>query len=70
MRNFVQPSLIALRDAAATGKPPGPALHELVSDQFERIEETIAVVATMLAAVSRASAIVRDLPMEDTPMAA
>ncbi len=70
VRNFVHPSLIALRDAAATAQPPGPALHDLVSDQFERIEETIAVVAAMLAAVSRATAIVRDLPLEETPMAA
>jgi hypothetical protein len=28
------------------------------------------VVASMLAAVSRASAIVQDLPLDDTPMAA
>lgn len=71
VRLFVQPSLVALRDAAsASGKAPGPVLHDLVSDLFERIEETVATVALMLAAVTRATAIVRDLPLDDTPMAA
>lgn len=71
VRGFLQPSLVALRDAAsATGEAPGPVLRHLVSDQFERIEETVAVVAAMLAAVTRATAIVRNLPMNETPMAA
>jgi hypothetical protein len=70
VRNFVHPSLIALRDAAATAQPPEAVLRDLVSDQFARIEETIAMVAAMLAAVSQASAIVHDLPLEDTSMAA
>ncbi len=71
VRGFVHPSLVALRDAAAvTGQPLGPALRDLVSDQFERIEETIAVVAAMLETVSRASAIVRNLSLDDTPLTA
>jgi hypothetical protein len=70
VRGFVHPSLVALRDACAAAQPPGPVLRDLVSDQFERIEETITVVASMLAAVSRASAIVQDLALDDTPLAA
>jgi methyl-accepting chemotaxis protein len=71
VRGFVQPSLVALRDtASATGGVSGPVLRDLVSDQFARIEETVAVIAAMAAAVSRAAAIVRDLPLDDTPMAA
>jgi hypothetical protein len=71
VRGFVQHSLVALRDAvSANGQVPGPVLRELVSDQFDRIEETVAVVASMLAAVTRAAAIVRDLPLEHKPMAA
>jgi hypothetical protein len=69
VRAFVQPSLVALRDAtSASGLAVGPVLHELVSDQFERIEETVAMVAAMLAAVARASAIVRGLPVQDLSM--
>jgi len=69
VRAFVQPSLVALRDATSvSGLPPGPVFRELVSDQFARIEETVAMVAAMLAAVTRASAIVRDLPLEDLPI--
>jgi hypothetical protein len=71
VRGFVLPSLIALRDAStATGENPGPALRDLVSDQFARIEETVAVIAGMSATVTRASAIVRELSLDDTPMAA
>jgi methyl-accepting chemotaxis protein len=72
VRRFVLPSLVALRDTAATaGETPGPALRNLVSDQFARIEETVAVISAMLATVTRASAIVRDLPLEeDAAMAA
>ena len=71
VRRFVQPSLVALRDAAcSTGGNPGPVLRDLVSDQFQRIEETVVAVAAMLASVARAAAIVRDLPLDETPMAA
>jgi hypothetical protein len=72
VRGFVLPSLVALRDAAAaSGEVSGPALRDLVNDQFARIEETVAVIASMLATITRASAIARDLPLgDDTPMAA
>ncbi len=72
VRGFVLPSLVALRDAsAATGDATGPALRDLVSDQFARIEETVAVISSMLATMTRASAIVRDLALEeDAPLAA
>ena len=72
VRGFVLPSLVALRDAAATaGDVTGPALRELVGDQFARIEDTVAVISSMVATVSRASAIVRNLPLDDdAPMAA
>jgi hypothetical protein len=76
VRGFVLPSLVALRDATAAaacgpdaGKH-GAALRELVSDQFERIEETVAIMASMRDAVTRAAAIVRNLVPDDTPMAA
>jgi hypothetical protein len=68
VRGFIQPSLVALRDAA--GDAPAPVLRDLIGDQFERIEEMVATVASMLAAVTRASAILRDLPLETTPLAA
>jgi methyl-accepting chemotaxis protein len=69
VRGFVLPSLVALRDTAAAND--AVALRELVSDQFARIEETVAVISAMSATMTRASAIVRDLPVEDpTPMAA
>ena len=72
VRGFVLPSLVALRDAAATaGEVTGPALRDLVSDQFARVEETVAVISSMLATVGRASTILRNLPLdEDAPMAA
>jgi len=72
VRGFVRPSLVALRDAAATAdEVSGPALHDLVSDQFARVEETVAVISSMLAAMTRASAIARDLPLgDDARMAA
>jgi hypothetical protein len=74
VRAFVLPSLVALRDATATACGPergaaSSALRGLVSDQFERIEEAVATMASMRDAVSRAAAIVRKLP-DDTPMAA
>jgi hypothetical protein len=47
-----------------------PVLHDLVSDQFLRIEATVATVASMRDAMTRATAIVRELPLDDTPMAA
>jgi HAMP domain len=71
VRAFVRPSLAALRDASgAMGEASGPGLRELVTDQFARIEETVAMVASMRDAVARATAIVRGLPLDDTPMAA
>ncbi len=64
VRGFVQPSLVALRDAAAApGGADGPALRNLVTTQFECIEETVATVASMFATMTRAIAIVRDLPL-------
>jgi hypothetical protein len=64
VRGFALPSLVALRDAVA-GEGSGPALRDLVSDQFARVEETVAVISSMLAIMTRASAIVRDLPLEE-----
>jgi hypothetical protein len=66
VRGFAQVSLVALRDAAATT----PAVRLLVNDQFEQIEATVATVASMRDAVTRASAIVRELPLEVAPLAA
>jgi hypothetical protein len=65
---FIQPSLMALRDAA--GEVQTPDLRDLVSDQFEHIETTVATVASMRDAVMRAAKIVRELPLEDTKLAA
>jgi hypothetical protein len=46
-------------------------LRELVNDQFACIEETVAAISSMLATMTRASAIVRGLPLEeDAPLAA
>lgn len=72
VRGFVLPSLVALRDAAAAARVvSGPALSDLVSDQFARVEETVAMISAMLATITRASAIVRDLPLDDdAPIAA
>jgi hypothetical protein len=71
VRGFLQPSLVALRDAtSAGGKATEPMLRHLIDDQFARIEETVAVIAAMMSAVTRASAIVRDMPVADTRMAA
>jgi hypothetical protein len=62
---------MALRDASSlNGAAPAPVLRELVVDQFEHIETTVATVASMLAAVTRATSIVRELPLEEAPMAA
>jgi hypothetical protein len=68
VRRFVQASLVALRDTASA--QPTPVLRDLVSDQFQRIEETVATVASMRDAMTRAAAIVRELPPEDVPIAA
>lgn len=69
VRGFVLPSLVALRDTAAA--TDAASLRELVSDQFARIEETVAVISSMSATMTRAAAIVRDLPLEEAaPMAA
>jgi hypothetical protein len=75
VRGFILPSLVALRDAAAAACGPeagkhGAALHDLVSDQFERVEETVAVMASMRDAVTRAAAIVRALATDETSLAA
>jgi hypothetical protein len=68
VRGFVQPSLLGLRDAASASG--GVMLRDLVSDQFQRIEATVATVASMRDATARAANIVRDLPFEETPLAA
>ena len=66
VRGFVLPSLVALRDASATSdEASGPALRDLVSDQFARVEETVAMISSMLATTTRALAIVRNLPLAD-----
>ena len=58
VRGFIQPSLMALRDAtSATGGRHGPGLRDLVSDQFHRIEMTVAGVASMHDAMMRAAAL-------------
>jgi methyl-accepting chemotaxis protein len=71
VRGFIQPSLLALRDAAkASAGPNAPALRVLVSDQFDLIESTVAAVASMREALARAALIARGVSVEDTPMAA
>jgi HAMP domain len=71
VRGFVQSSLVALRDAASSaGSDNTPALRDLVGDQFEHIEATVATMASMRDAVTRAGAIVRGLPLDDAPIAA
>jgi hypothetical protein len=68
---FIQPSLVALRDVRSHGAgASGPELRVLVSDQFLRIEATVATVSLMRAAVARAAAIVRDLPSDEASLAA
>jgi hypothetical protein len=68
VRGFVQSSLVGLRDAASADG--GLTLRDLVSDQFQRIEATVATVASMRDATARAATIVRDLPFEEAPLAA
>jgi hypothetical protein len=68
VRRFVQPSLVALRDAVGTTREP--RLRDLVSDQFQSIESTVATMAAMRSAMIRASTIVREMPLEVAPMAA
>jgi len=71
VRAFVQPCLLALRDIApAAGDPQARLLRDLIGDQFELIETTVGTMASMLAAVTRAAAIVRELPLEAAPLAA
>lgn len=69
VRGFIQPSLPALRDAASMGGE-GRAMRDLVSEQFLRVEATVAAVSSMCAQVARAAAIVRALPLDETPLAA
>ena len=69
VRGFIQPSLAALRDAASMGGE-GRAMRDLVSEQFLRVEATVAAVSSMCAQVARAAAIVRALPLDETPLAA
>jgi methyl-accepting chemotaxis protein len=68
VRSFIQPSLLALRDANGTTGTAG--LRDLVNDQFERIEATVATLASMRDAVTRATTIIRELPLEEAPLAA
>jgi hypothetical protein len=71
VRAFITPSLVALRDtASANGEAPGQMVRDLVSDQFQRVEATVAILASMHDAVTRATAIVRGLPMEAGKIAA
>jgi hypothetical protein len=71
VRAFVQPCLLALRDIApAADDPQARMLRDLIGDQFELIETTVGTMASMLAAVTRAAAIVRELPLEAAPLAA
>ena len=71
VRGFIQPSLLALRDAASVDMDASrTALRDLITEQFQRIETTVAIVAAMRAAVSRSAAILRDLPLDSTPAAA
>jgi HAMP domain-containing protein len=71
VRAFIQPSLVALRDArCATDETQAAKLRDLVAAQFERIEATVAVLASMRDAVTRAATILRNLPLEDANAAA
>jgi hypothetical protein len=71
VRAFVQPCLLALRDIRpAEGDPQARVLRELIGDQFELIETTVGTMASMLASVTKAAAIVRELPLEAAPLAA
>ena len=68
-RAFIQPSLVALRDAAPVVRGT-PELRALVNDQFHGIESAVAMLAAMRAAMARAVGIVRDLPLTDERVAA
>ncbi len=71
VRAFIQPSLVALRDTrSAAGTGQTGSLRDLVNDQFQRIEATVAILASMRDAVARATTILRDLPLEETKLAA
>jgi hypothetical protein len=71
VRGFIQPSLLALSDAAkASSGPNAPALRHLVSDQFDVIESTVAAAAAMREAVTRAALLARAVSVEEAPLAA
>jgi HAMP domain-containing protein len=71
VRGFVQMGLAALRDAASeSGASGDPLLRDLVSDQFERLEQAVARMASMQAAVREATAIVRHVPVPGARLAA
>ena len=65
VRAFLQPCLLALRDTTPLANSLGAAtLHDLIGEQFELIEATVATLASMRAAALRAAEIVRDLSPE------
>ena len=71
VRTFLQPCLMALRDISPlAGSPPAGNLHDLIDDQFELIESTVATLASMRASAAHAADIVRKLPPDIMPMAA
>jgi hypothetical protein len=71
VRAFIKPSLVALRDASsASAAQATPVLRDLVSDQFQCVEATVAMLASMRDAVTRAMAIVRGLRLESGKIAA
>jgi methyl-accepting chemotaxis protein len=70
-RRFIQPCLLALRDAwPRASDPPRERLRELIDDQFDLIESAVATMASMRATVTRAEFIVRELPVDAPPLAA
>jgi hypothetical protein len=69
VRALIPPSLAALRDTVAPAMA-GQGRDDLVAEQFERIENAVAMVASMHAAVSRADDILRALPLETPALAA
>jgi HAMP domain-containing protein len=71
VRTIIQPCLLALRDTSKLASAPqAQPLRNLIGDQFSLIEATVAKLASTSAAVTRAAAMVRELPPEVTPMAA
>jgi hypothetical protein len=69
VRALIPPSLAALRDTVAPAIA-GSGRDDLVTEQFERIETAVAMVASMHAAVTRAGNILRELPLETPALAA